>query len=206
MEIRKTVRNFLYVWHEPYTEKGGDGLICESSAIDIRRDLRSMPGSSFLWIKGLFHLNREEIVEMVGYLQAWLQTGKLDGRIASVPKSQGYEIGDRILVNAKCWSGYGARVIAPDLYENVADPDTGPVEERRCVFRCTLDEPVAAVFVGWSYLLVGVRHPAYQDMEDGPMPPYFTEHDRIRVARWIPVGRNYLKPRAALPEDIEHVQ
>ena len=207
MEIRYTQRNLQYIHHDPYVSNGDDGLIVQSSAINTSySDSFQRPGSSYLWIKGLFHLNREEIEEMIGYLGTWLKTGKFDEAPEPEPISkEPLKIGDKIQVSAICWTGYRA-LANIGVGKIVASPSGDWSSDHRCLFRRDYDGKMNGVFIGWSYLLVGKTHPAYHDREDGPMPPYFTEHSRIKVARWQPCGTQYLKPRAALPEDIEYVR
>jgi len=211
MEIRYTQRNFQYIHHDPYVSNGDDGIIIQSSAINFSDSLQR-PGSSYLWIKGLFHLNRKEIEEMIGYLGTWLKTGKFDQIHQTLNQTQPVtprklQIGDTILVNSVCWSGY--RTLANiNAGKIVARPPTPPIasdrEEQRCIFRMEYDSPMNGVFIGWSYLLVGMRN--VPGLMSSKWVNTFEEHSRIKVARWVPMGSQYLKPRAALPEDIEHVQ
>ena len=204
MEIRYTQRNFQYIHHDPYVSNGDDGLIVQSSAINTSySDSFQRPGSSYLWIKGLFHLNREEIEEMIGYLGTWLKTGKFDQAHEPelIPK-ESLKIGDKIQVSAACWTGYRS-LTNIGRAKIVASPPGPWSPEHRCLFRTSFDGKMNGIFVGWSYLLVGVRNVA--DLMDSKWDNTFIEHDRIKVARWQPRGTQYLRPRAALPEDIEHV-
>ena len=201
MEIKYTQRNFQYIHHDPYVSNGDDGIIIQSSSISFSDSIQR-PGSSYLWIKGLFHLNREEIKEIIGYLVTWLKTGKFDQEPALGPHQ--LKIGDKVLVNGVCWTGYRT-LVNISAGKIVAKPDALVMrDEQRCVFRTNYDGAMNGIFIGWSYLLVGIREVA------SPMSSRwentFTEHSRVRVARWVPIGTQYLKPRAALPEDIEHVQ
>ena len=56
-----------------------DTLALESSAVGDYDDSVDRPGSSFLWFGDHHHLNREEVSELVGFLQHWLDTGRLAG-------------------------------------------------------------------------------------------------------------------------------
>lgn len=79
MKAIKTERGFVWVWHEAYGSNPRlEQLIGESSAIGNYGDSMSRPGSSFLWVGYRHHLNREEIEELIGRLQHWLDTGRLD--------------------------------------------------------------------------------------------------------------------------------
>lgn len=70
------------------TERGFQGLehdarhgwlLCVSGAIAWQKyaDAFDRPGSSFLWVGDRHHLDRDEVRELVGYLQRWLETGSL---------------------------------------------------------------------------------------------------------------------------------
>ena len=204
MEIKNTQRGFQYIYHKPYVTDGPDGLIQQSSAIGTYPDSFQNPGSSFLWIKGLFHLNREEVKEIIGYLSAWLKAGKFDGVIGPEPISnESLKIGDKIQISATCWTGYRS-LTNIGRAKIVASPPGPWSPEHRCLFRTSFDGKMNGIFVGWSYLLIGVRNVA--GLMDSKWDNTFVEHDRVKVARWQPRGSQYLKPRAALPEDINYVQ
>ena len=89
MQSKKTERGFVVVTHEKYQNKPGEftQLIQESSAIGDYDDSFDKPGSSFLWVGQDHHLNREEVEELIGRMQYWLSTGRLqvDGQRRSVP-------------------------------------------------------------------------------------------------------------------------
>ena len=159
-------------------------------------------------LKTLVSISREEGVleeeekEMIGYLSTWLKTGKFDGAPKPIPKEP-LKIGDKIQVSAACWTGY--RTLPNIGRAKVVVSPPGPWNpEHRCLFRTSFDGKMNGIFVGWSYLLIGVRNVA--GLMDSKWDNTFVEHDRVKVARWQPRGSQYLKPRAALPEDIEHVQ
>lgn len=80
MRVKHTMRGFGAVEHQLYPS-GEDGyLLQESSAIDsAHQDAFDKPGSSYLWvgIGGSFHLSRDEVEELIGYLKRWLKTGRL---------------------------------------------------------------------------------------------------------------------------------
>ncbi len=79
MILTKTDRGFEQVEH------GKNGLawltgrlIAQSSAINPDQiDAIKNPGSSYLWIADQYHLNRDEVKELITRLQAWLDTGSL---------------------------------------------------------------------------------------------------------------------------------
>lgn len=78
MRAITTQRGFVIVEHKEY---GGDDykrLIQESSAIGEYDHSLDVPGSSFLWVGSWHHLNREEVEELVGRMQHWLDTGRLE--------------------------------------------------------------------------------------------------------------------------------
>jgi len=114
------------------------------------------------------------------------------------------EIGSKVLVHAICWSGYRDVSACEDI-ETVYEPSSGLSHDQRCVFRCKCEPAQSGVFVGWSWLQVGVRHGGYSDSWDYE-PNYLVSHKYVKVARWIPAGTRYVKPSAALPEDIELIK
>ena len=81
MKIKKTMRGFLYVEHDTYSNDPlPDRLIGESSAIGDYEDSLDIPGSSYLWIgstEGVHHLNREQVKELIGLMQHWLDNKRL---------------------------------------------------------------------------------------------------------------------------------
>ncbi len=84
MQNTTTERGFQIITHDAYIpEKDGKDirLVQQSSAIDFMEEDAnqriSQPGSSFLWIGKLHHLNREEVKELRNSLTHWLKTGKL---------------------------------------------------------------------------------------------------------------------------------
>lgn len=72
--IKKTQRGFAIIRND---EREHFVLVQESSAIGDHEDAMDKPGSSFLWIGNHHHLNREQVLQLVGHLQRWLSTGKL---------------------------------------------------------------------------------------------------------------------------------
>jgi hypothetical protein len=80
MRIEKTERGFTVIIHPGYKNESEDArLVQESSAIGDYDDSLDKPGSSFLWIGGNHHLNREEIRELIERLECWLTSGRLEG-------------------------------------------------------------------------------------------------------------------------------
>jgi len=79
MKTIKTPRGFIRIAHPIYTAKEGtEGiLIQESSAVGDYEDAISNPGSSYLWVDGDYHLNREEVKELIDHLQYWLDNKRL---------------------------------------------------------------------------------------------------------------------------------
>ena len=79
MKIKKDGRGFYVVVEEKYQNKSGEytRLIQESSAIGDYEDSMDIPGSSYLWIGQDHHLNREQVKELIGYMQYWLDNKRL---------------------------------------------------------------------------------------------------------------------------------
>ena len=79
MNVRATDRGFRLVEHRKYASAPAvdTRLIQESSAIGDYDDAMDNPGSSYLWIGDNHHLNREEIADLIGHLQYWLDNGRL---------------------------------------------------------------------------------------------------------------------------------
>ncbi len=79
MKKTTTERGFQIITHDANLEKDGKDirLVQQSSAIDSSKEGMEQPGSSFLWIGKLHHLNREEVKELRDSLTHWLKTGKL---------------------------------------------------------------------------------------------------------------------------------
>lgn len=74
----KDGRGFRVIEHENYPNYSKTSrLLQESSVVGDYDDAWDRPGSSSLWVAENFHLNREQIAELTGYLQRWLETGKL---------------------------------------------------------------------------------------------------------------------------------
>lgn len=81
MQVTTTSRGFEIIEHEKYAANVPTltRLVQSSSAIGQYPDAFLRPGTSFLWIGQDHHLDREEVRSLVGYLQAWLDTGSLVG-------------------------------------------------------------------------------------------------------------------------------
>ncbi len=78
MKITKSDRGFFILKHELYVNPDHQTrIVSESSAIGDYEDAFDRPGSSALWVGDDHHLNREELAELIKYLQCWLDTGRL---------------------------------------------------------------------------------------------------------------------------------
>lgn len=78
MQLSKSERGFVFLLHKQYLSPHDiTRLLGESSAIGDYDNSYDKPGSSFLWFGDNHHLNREEVAELVGHLQRWLETGSL---------------------------------------------------------------------------------------------------------------------------------
>jgi hypothetical protein len=78
MKTEQTDRGFRYLMHDIYGNTSESArLISESSAIGNYKDSMSRPGSSFLWVGEHHHLNREEVNQLVDYMNHWLQHKRL---------------------------------------------------------------------------------------------------------------------------------
>ena len=71
MKIKKGERGFMYLEHPEYLTWEDGILAMESSAIGDYKDSLERAGSSFLWIGEKHHLNREEVAELITFLQHW---------------------------------------------------------------------------------------------------------------------------------------
>lgn len=87
MHIVKNNRGFRVLVEEKYQNEPGEftQLVEESSAIGDYDNSFDKPGSSFLWIGQDHHLNREQVKELISYLQHWLDNLSLD-QTASKPE------------------------------------------------------------------------------------------------------------------------
>jgi hypothetical protein len=94
MEVGTTDRGFGVVWHPNYPDGQTARLLQESSAVGDYADAIKNPGSSALWVGGDFHLNREEVEDLIGYLDEWLTTGQLN-RSCEQPSDTEADQGDR---------------------------------------------------------------------------------------------------------------
>lgn len=81
MKAEKTERGFKYISHPSYPENEDKRILQESSAIGDYEDSFEKPGSSFLWIGDNFHLNREEVAELIGNLQFWLDNKRIKNEL-----------------------------------------------------------------------------------------------------------------------------
>ncbi len=79
MEVKEDHRGFYIILEEKYQNKPGEytRLIQESSAIRDYEDSWDNPGSSYLWVGKDHHLNREQVKELIGYMQYWLDNKRL---------------------------------------------------------------------------------------------------------------------------------
>lgn len=80
MRVTKTSRGFRAVEHHIYPSGDKAHLLQESSVIAPQyEDALDNPGSSYMWVGlgGSFHLDREEVAQLIKYLQKWLKTGHL---------------------------------------------------------------------------------------------------------------------------------
>lgn len=77
MKITKSERGFEELRHESYPEGKQLRVVSASSIIGDYEDAFDRPGTSALWIGDNHHMNREEVRELIKYLQAWVDTGSL---------------------------------------------------------------------------------------------------------------------------------
>jgi hypothetical protein len=77
MEMKPTGRGFAAIYCKNYPKFEQARLVQESSAIREYDDAMNNPGSSCLWVGDDFHLNREQVRELVGVLQHWLRNKTL---------------------------------------------------------------------------------------------------------------------------------
>jgi len=77
MQIEYSDRGFEFLITNDYPDGKPARLLSQSSAIGEYEDSFERPGSSFLWVGDNHHLNREEVEEMIQYMQNWLETGKM---------------------------------------------------------------------------------------------------------------------------------
>ncbi len=72
MKIKETSRGFRCVM------RGDQNVIQESSGIGDYDNALDIPGSSLLWIGGGdFQFNREEVQELIEFMQHWLDNHRL---------------------------------------------------------------------------------------------------------------------------------
>lgn len=78
MKEYTTNRGFYGFEHEKYPPNdSSERIIQESSAIGNYDDALDNPGSSYLWVGDDFHLSREEVQELIGHMQYWLENKRL---------------------------------------------------------------------------------------------------------------------------------
>ena len=75
--VTKNKRGFRETWHPKYPTGVPGRLLTESSAVREYDDALDNPGSSALWIGDDWHLNREEVEELILHLNTWLKTKRL---------------------------------------------------------------------------------------------------------------------------------
>lgn len=106
MKTETTERGFRCLMHPEYLTPNEElRLAQESSAIGNYEDAMGKPGSSYLWIGSKFHLDREQVAELVEYLNGWLDTGRLPESIPPSPFKFG--VGDEVSVVGDGWSDDG---------------------------------------------------------------------------------------------------
>lgn len=81
MKVERTERGFERIEVLEYANAPTKmvRLVQQSSAalVELYYDALDRPGTSALWI-GDNHLNREQVRELIGHLQSWLDTGSLE--------------------------------------------------------------------------------------------------------------------------------
>lgn len=90
MKVTRTERGFEKIERVVYADDDATmaRLVQASSAIGDYEDAFENPGSSYLWIGPVAHLNREEVAELIQHLQSWVSTGSLE--IATTTRLTGY--------------------------------------------------------------------------------------------------------------------
>lgn len=82
MRIEKTGKGLSVLLVEKHRHSMDESryvrLIQESSTIGDYADSFDRPGSSYLWIGEYHHLNREQVRQLIVYMQRWLNTGELE--------------------------------------------------------------------------------------------------------------------------------
>jgi hypothetical protein len=77
-KLKTTNRGFNLIETLTHPNKSIKAILQESSKIGDYQDSMEKPGSSYLWINEDFHLNREEVLELVEIMLQWLKNGKLN--------------------------------------------------------------------------------------------------------------------------------
>ena len=78
MKLIETNRGFFAIEGNEYPEtEKVSRIIQESSAIGDYSDSFDKPGSSYLWVGNDHHLDREEVLQLVKYMNNWLNNGRL---------------------------------------------------------------------------------------------------------------------------------
>ena len=77
MKKEQTDRGFVVIKENNYPDRNEVRLLQESSAVGNYEDSLDNPGSSHLWVGSDFHLDRDQIKEMMTYMQYWLDNKRL---------------------------------------------------------------------------------------------------------------------------------
>lgn len=79
MNLIQTDRGFEVLEHDVYASQppAKSTIVQQSCVIRSFAGAYAFPGSSCLWIGKDHHLDRNEVRELVGFLQQWLETGTL---------------------------------------------------------------------------------------------------------------------------------
>ena len=80
MKRTKTDRGFIVFTEHDYPNGNERRLLQESSAIGDYDDALDNSGSSFLWIGDHFHLNREQVEQLIAEMEYWLTNKRLRGK------------------------------------------------------------------------------------------------------------------------------
>ena len=78
--VRQTDRRFEFIEFKDRNRK--PCTLQQSSAMDNTERGIQNPGSSFVWLgteEDRMHLSRDQVQMLIGHLQAWMETGSLDG-------------------------------------------------------------------------------------------------------------------------------
>lgn len=84
MFLKMSDRGFTTLHHPNYINgQKYDRLVSESSAVGTYEDSMDKPGSSFLWVGNAHHLNRDDVKELILFMECWLECGELDGGLGT---------------------------------------------------------------------------------------------------------------------------